>query len=415
MRSADVMVTMLLGRCLYSASCGARGFPTSQRPEARGGGAKRLLAVLLGIAIAAGACTTPSPPGAAPSSAAPPTAASAAPRSAAVQPSAALLSPPITVRISTLGLSGEAGTFLAVDRGYFKAEGIEVEFVPGLQGTAVLGALLSGDLELGSIALDVSAINAVSRNVDERIVAPLSYIPAGDKNAALLIRQDHIDSGRYREPRDLKGLTIATGSVPKSSAQNFVEQALAKGGLKAEDADLVTMGFPDMLPALANKAIDAAWEVEPLATAAENQGFAREVMWSGDLFPDYDPFLLVVSPQFAQSRPEALNRVITAHLRGQRDYHAAFVKNEGGPEAKTAVIQSLTAYTPIKDARIWQELTDKGRMHSVDPNGELHLQGFQALQDYFVRVGTLQEKIDILKVIDRGPMDYALGRLGRLP
>jgi len=51
----------------------------------------------------------------------------------------------------------------------------------------------------------------------------------------------------------------------------------------------------------------------------------------------------------------------------------------------------------------------------VDPNGDLHLQGFQALQDYFVRVGTLQEKIDIPRVIDRGPMDYALGRLGRLP
>ncbi|HEX6511210.1 MAG TPA: ABC transporter substrate-binding protein [Chloroflexota bacterium] len=341
---------------------------------------------------------------------------SAAPASAAAsaKPNLAPLGPAVKVRVSSMGLSGEAGTFIALDRGYFKEEGLDVEIVPGLFGTSLLGALVSGDVELGSMALDVSAINAVSRNVDERIVAPLTFTPPGDKNASILIRKDLVDSGKYKEPKDMKGMTIAAGPVANTSAQYFTEQALAKGGLKAADVQFVTMGFPDELAALANKKVDAGWEVEPLSTAAEDQGFAKEVLWSGELFPNYDPFLLVSSPKFKQAQPEALNRFVTAHLRGQRDYYAAFVKSQADASQKASIIDILTKHTTVKDAKVWNELADKGRMQSVEPNGQLHPQGFDQLQDFFIRVGTQKERIDISNVIDNGPMQYALQRLGRM-
>jgi NitT/TauT family transport system substrate-binding protein len=259
----------------------------------------------------------------------------------------------------------------------------------------------------------VAAINAVSRNVDERIVAPLTYTAPSDKNAAIIIRKDLIDSGRYKTPKDQKGMTIAAGPVPNTSAQYFAEQALGKGGLKAADVQFLNIPFPDELAALGSKKIDAGWEIEPLATAAENQGLAREVLWSGELFPNYDPFLLVSSPKFKQTQREALNRFVAAHLRGQRDYFAGFQKSPPDAALRDATIQSLTKYLAVKDAKVWNELADKGRMHSVDPNGELHTQSLDELQDFFIRVGTLKEKIDISKVIDAGPMQYALQRLGR--
>lgn len=363
-------------------------------------------------AASTGASTSAAAPASAAASAKP----SVAPASAATsaKPSLVPLSPAVKVRVSSMGLSGEAGTFIALDRGYFKEEGLDVEIVPNLFGTTLLAALVSGDVELGSMALDVSAINAVSRNVDERIVGPLTYTPPGDKNASILIRKDLVDSGKYKEPKDMKGMTIVAGPVPNTSAQCFTEQGLAKGGLKASDVQFVNLGFPDELPALANKKVDAGWEVEPLATAAEDRGFAKEVLWSGDLFPNYDPFLLVSSPKFKQTQPDALNRFVTAHLRGQRDYYAAFVKGQADPSQKASIINSLTAHTSVKDAKVWNELADKGRMHSIEPNGQLHPQGFDQLQDFFMRAGTQKERIDISKVIDRGPMDYALQRLGRL-
>jgi NitT/TauT family transport system substrate-binding protein len=302
---------------------------------------------------------------------------------------------------------------MALDRGYFSQEGLDVQLQSGLAGGAAIAGLLSGSLDLAAIALDASSINAVSRNVQMRIVSPLTYIPPEDKNAAIIVRQDLIDSGRYKGPQDFKGMVIGAGQAPNTSAQLFVELALAKGGLSASDVEFVQLGFPDMLAALASHKIDAAWEIEPLATSAEDRGIAREVMWAGELFPNYDPFLIVESPQFAQSQPEALKRFTAAQLRGQREYYAAFRQNQGGQAAKDAIIQSLTARTLVKDAAVWQELTDKGRMHSVDPNDAFHLQGFDVLQDYFVKAGTLDRKIDISNVIDPAPVEYALQRLGK--
>ena len=316
--------------------------------------------------------------------------------------------------MSTQGFSGEAGTFIAVDRGYFQAEGLDVSFVPNLQGPSALAALLSGDVDFSANAMDVSLINAVQRNIDERIVAPLTYIPPEDKNAAIIVRKDLVDSGAYKQPSDFKGMTIGIGQAPKTSAQLFVEKALAKGNLKASDANLQTIGFPDMLPALANKKMDASWEIEPLATVAEDQKIATEVLWAGQLFPNYDPFLYIVAPKFATGNPDAVKRFTVAFLRGQRDYYNAFQKNIGGQAAKDAIIQSLVAHTTIKDPKTYQELTDKGRMQSVDPNGAFHIDGFNALQDYWIQVGTAQNKIDLNKSIDSTAMDYALQRLGKV-
>jgi NitT/TauT family transport system substrate-binding protein len=320
----------------------------------------------------------------------------------------------VKVRVRSIGLSGEAGTFIAQDKGYFKQEGLDIEFTTGLGTPETITGLLSGSLDLAAMALDVSLLNAIQRNVDLKILSPQTFTPPGDKNASIIVRKDLVDSGAYKGPQDLKGKNIAIGSADKTSAQLYVEKALAKGGLKASDANLLPLNFPDELAALGGKKVDAGWEVEPLGTAAEGQSLAVEVVWSGELFPNYDPFLIVESPNFAKSQPEALKRFEAAHLRGQRDFYDAFQKGNGDVGAQAPIFDIMAKYTTVKDPKTWQAVTVKGRMQSVDPNDAFHLLGFDELQDYFIRVGTLQTKIDVSKVIDTGPVNYALQRLGKL-
>jgi hypothetical protein len=52
--------------------------------------------------------------------------------------------------------------------------------------------------------------------------------------------------------------------------------------------------------------------------------------------------------------------------------------------------------------------------HGVDPNGELNTRVLEDMQDYFVRIGTQQQKVDLNKVIDRSYLNYALERIGRI-
>ena len=54
-------------------------------------------------------------------------------------------------------------------------------------------------------------------------------------------------------------------------------------------------------------------------------------------------------------------------------------------------------------------------MPAVDPNGTMDERVLDDYQDYFVKTGTQQRKLDLRRVIDRSYVDYALQRLGRLP
>ena len=103
-----------------------------------------------------------------------------------------------------------------------------------------------------------------------------------------------------------------------------------------------------------------------------------------------------------------MRRFAVAHLRAQRDYWRAFVKEEGG---KDEIIQIFTKHTAIKDPALYARMS----MHGVEPNGLVDERVLNDMQDFFVRVGNQREKIDLGRVIDRSYVDYALARLGRVP
>jgi hypothetical protein len=127
-----------------------------------------------------------------------------------------------------------------------------------------------------------------------------------------------------------------------------------------------------------------------------------------DIYPGVITTAVVLSPVFAREQPEAVRRFAVAHLRAQRDYWHAFVKDEGG---KDEIIQVFTKHTIIKDPALYTRMS----MHGVDPNGLIDQQIINDVQDYYLRAGTQREKIDASRLIDRSYVEYALERLGRVP
>src|SRR5207247_689768 len=82
-----------------------------------------------------------------------------------------------------------------------------------------------------------------------------------------MVRQDLLDEGKVKGPADLKGRTIA---APAEQPEFYIERYLAKGNLTRDDVTLQRLNLADILAPVKNKAIDAACEVEPLATDAAN-------------------------------------------------------------------------------------------------------------------------------------------------
>lgn len=369
-----------------------------------GAGTRLVVALLLMIVACAPApAAAPAKPASAPPAA--PAAAGAGPAPtapAAAQP----LSPPLNLRVGSLGLVGEAGVFDALAKGYFREEGLEIELVPFRGPNDQTAPLATGELSFGSGPPDPSLFNAVLRGINLRIVGYNAIISTRDTSGGWMVRQDLLDSGRYREPEDLRGMTISLSSRG-AIGEIWVERVLARGGLTTDDIQLAQLTFPDIPAAFANKAIDAGFVVEPFNSIAAGQRSASTVVPSGQIYPGLVAMTLIVSPVFARDQPEAARRFVTAYLRGQRDYYRAVIKDEGGKEE---LYQILSQYTPIHDLSLFPRMAT----HDVDPNGELDPRTIDEQQDYYVRFGTQQQKLDLSHMLDSSYAQYAVERLGRV-
>jgi len=317
------------------------------------------------------------------------------------------MNPPVKVKVGTTGLIGAAALFAAVENGYFREEGLDVELVP-FRGTSDQTApLATGEISFASVGLDPSFFNAVARGISFKIIAFPDIINPRDTSGSWMVRTDLVDSNRYKEPSDLKGMRVAISALG-SFTQVMAERVLAKGGLTLNDVELVALAFPDMPAAFANKAIDAAFVVEPFVYVAESQGSAQTVMPSGQFFfPGTPVLVMAMSPVFAQQEPEAARRFRVGFLRGERDYYRTFMKHDGGREEFDVI---LSKYTPIKDPAMFTRMAT----HDIEPNGVMDATVMNEVQGYFIKYGTQQQKVDLSNVIDSSYAEYAVSRLGRM-
>ncbi|MBI4317069.1 MAG: ABC transporter substrate-binding protein [Chloroflexi bacterium] len=350
------------------------------------------------------AAPTAAPPAAAPKPAAAtpvakPTTPPATPKPAAEKP----LAPPVKVKLAVSKQATEAALFIALEKGYFKDEGLDVELVNFAGGAQMIPALAIGEVHVGSGSSSAGFINAIQRELNFKIVADRGHSAKGMGVSGLGVRKDLVDSGAYKGFADLKGKTIASNATA-SSGEFLAAEALRKGGLKEEDAKYIAMPFPDLLAAFSNKAIDAAVFGEPLHTQAIDRGLVVRVNTTDQIYLDYQMSLLIYSPKLMTEMPEAAKRFAVAYLKGIRTYKDAFEKNKG----KSDVVSVITKNTPVTDPALVSRILPTG----FDADGRVNIKSLQDEQDWYLKRGYIKDKIDYNKVVDYQFMNYAVDRLG---
>lgn len=380
------------------------------------------MVVIALVACAQSATPTPvptkgvvAPPAAKPSPAAQPTptaGSQAAPKATAVPnttaPPTAVkpLSPAVTAKTGILGNTADVGVFIALERGYFKDEGLDVQLVTFVSGAEVIPPLATGELSFGSGSINPGFFNAVARGIDLKIVADKSKVSPQMAGGGLMVRKDAYDSGQYKDLAQLKGKAIAINQKATTS-EMYVDKILQKSGVNLGDVKLVEMPFPDELAALSNKSVDAIWTVEPFITIGAQRGMATMLFPMWDVYPDHFTNVMIISPVFAKQQPEASKRFITAHLRGQRDFYNAYVKKTAPMEP---IVGIITKYTATKDPSMVQKM----KMGAVDPNGYIKAEFLANDQEYYSKRGWVPQKVDTSKLVDFQYVEYALQRLGKI-
>jgi ABC-type nitrate/sulfonate/bicarbonate transport system substrate-binding protein len=346
----------------------------------------------------AGAATA-APASAANTSAAAPAAAGG---TATAAPAPRAPEPPGTVSVGYLNSASDAGILLAVEKGYFAEQGLDVQlerFQTGAVMTAPLGA---GQLDVGAGSPSAGLYNAVARNITIKIVADKGSDLPGFGFQGLALRQGLQD--RVRTYADLSGLKVAMTGTGGTSAEIVLAEALRQGGLTMDDVDIATIAYGDLNTALSTGAVDAAIHFEPLFTVGVRQGVAVDWKRADEIYPNHQAAAILYGMPFIQDKPDLARRWMVAYARGVRYYNDAFRKDQN----KDDVIAILAQATGAPVAVLAQAVPT-----GLNPDVYVNAAGIAADIQILLNLGFVNQPLDVNAVVDNSYADYALQQLGR--
>ena len=222
------------------------------------------------------------------------------------------------VRVSIIPIGDVAPLFAAVQNGYFREVGLEIDTTPSAGGAAGIPGLVGGsfDVAYGNV---VSALLAAQQGLDVKVIAAGTNVtdPKLDATGIFAKSNSGIKSGK-----DLEGKSIAVNT------RNNVIWLYARAWIKATggDPERVTfkeVPFPQMEDALRQQRVDAAFMVPPFSiVAAQKGGLARSAVPIRTFSPASTSASTSRPGKLLATKPETMKKFVAALRKGVEWYNA---------------------------------------------------------------------------------------------
>ncbi|SMD16557.1 NitT/TauT family transport system substrate-binding protein [Kibdelosporangium aridum] len=217
------------------------------------------------------------------------------------------------IRLGVLPIVDVAPVHLAIKKGYFRDEGVEIELQTIQGGAAGIPGLVNGELDV-TFGNWVSFLSAQAKGA-----ADLKLVADGYRAKPDMFLVVTTPDSAVKTPADLVNKKVAV-NTRANVAELAVRAAMKAKGLDANTVQFAEMPFPDMQAALQRKDVDAALLVEPFITRAMQQIGAVPVLdtITGDAV-DLPIGGYATSTKFAQQRPKTIDAFRRALVKAQRD------------------------------------------------------------------------------------------------
>ena len=282
---------------------------------------RRRFVALLGLGATAGLLAACAPAAAPAPTAAPAAKPTEAPKPAAPAAAAPTAAPAVKQTEAgptdlPHGLSltwyGHVPTMVAVEKGFFKDVGLNVELVSIVTSADRMLALTSGSLQWSNLG-SAAALAEMGKNNDSFYwIGNIDDSPGNDG----LVVQPGID-----DYAALKGKKVAV--TLNSDAEIILYQLLEANGLQASDVEIVPMKANEMVAAFTNKSIDAYDVWEPALSdglkavpGAKMLGTEKDTAIFKKNSTQVAPDVLVVRRELIDKYPQTTKKLLDALFKG---------------------------------------------------------------------------------------------------
>jgi len=207
---------------------------------------------------------------------------------------------------------GHVPLMVAIDRGYFKDAGLDVELKPIVKSSDRMLALTQGGIQWTNTGVLSVIVEMAKGNDSFYWFANVDDSPGAEG----LVVQPGING-----IKDLKGKKIAVTLA--SGAEITLYYLLKEAGLALGDVRVVPMAANEMVAAFANKNIDAYCVWEPAFSDGQKAVPGSKVLATDKDTPIYRKFktasapdVVVIRKDLVDKHPETAKKLIAAYFKG---------------------------------------------------------------------------------------------------
>ena len=278
-----------------------------------------------------------------------------------------------------------APQYVAIEKGYFKDYGIDIDLVLTSGADKVTAAVLSGDADIGFCGSEgtIYVYNGGEKDYLK------TFAQLTQKDGTFLVSRKKYDNFKLE---DLKGKSIIGGRAGGMPEMTFVYAIKQNGIDPKNDVNIDTsVAFPAMSGAFIGGQGDFVTLFEPNATDVEKQGYGYVVASIGELGGVVPYTSYSARESYIEKNKELIKNFDKVIQKGL-DY----VKNHTDKE----VAQTILKQFPDTSLNDLESAVKRYRENDTWPETtKFSEESFNHLQDIMIDNGALEEKVDYDKLM----------------
>ncbi len=304
------------------------------------------------------------------------------------------------LRIGLLHTLSPAPLYIAMERGYFRDEGLEASFRFFEAAQPIAAAAVSGDIDVGITALTGGFFSLAGRGTLKVIGGGL-HEQRGYEGTAILVSRKAYDGGLTSVAK-LGGHSF--GITQFGSSFHYMVGRIADAeGIELKSITLRPLQqIGNMVAAVRTGQVDATMAITSMAKPVAASGEAVIIGWAGDLVP-YQITAVFAPSRMLAEKADALHRFARAYQRGVADYRDAFLRlDAAGKPIRDAKAE---AAIPLIQKYVYTGDPDGARKISegvgyYDEGARLDVADVAAQLRWFTEQGLVKTAVDAADVID---------------
>jgi len=270
------------------------------------------------------------------------------------------------------------------DKGFYKAHGIELAYVPGAGGGDAIRNILSGQAD---VAFTDPGSFFAALDKGEKLRAIYDIYPQNVFNVVSLAKSN------ITKPADLKGKKIGVYSLSSGTRQNLLV-LLHQAGLKESDVQIVVTGLLNFAPLLQGQ-VDATAATDTGLVIGRRKGLGDVNVIEVAKYLNVSSDMYVVREEVFRTKKPALKRFLQAY----RDA-AAWMIAKPEEAAQLAAKRAIDGTDPsinlevikLRNASSVSDMTRKSGLCAMD------LAALQKAADAYQKLGLIEHPIKVADV-----------------